>query len=279
MHDCHRAVAGWMRDLGMSVAVDAIGNIRGLYGTGGRPRRLLTGSHLDTVPCAGPYDGVLGVCMALAVVEAVAEAFSGADLPLDIEVLGFSEEEGVRFRVSFLGSRAVVGRFDSTLLDLRDSNGCSMARAIRNFGLDPTRIPAARIDDRAFAYLEFHIEQGPVLDRAGESIAAVEAIAGQSRLEAVFSGAANHAGTTPMDLRRDALSGAAEWITSVERHARSIAGLAATVGKLQVAPGAGNVVPGEVRASLDVRHACDEIRAPAVRNMCDDAARSAWTRA
>src|ERR1035438_7790007 len=138
-----------------------------------------------------------------------------------------------------------------------------MARPIRNFGLDPTRIPAARIDDRAVAYLEFHIEQGPVLDRAGESIAAVEAIAGQSRLEAVFSGAANHAGTTPMDLRRDALTGAAEWITSVERHARSIAGLVATVGKLQVSPGAGNVVPGEVRASLDVRHVCDETRTAA----------------
>lgn len=135
------------------------------------------------------------------------------------------------------------------------------------------------MDTRAFAFLEFHIEQGPVLDRAGESIAVVGAVAGQSRLEMAFRGCANHAGTTPMDLRRDALAGAAEWITSVEQHARSIDGLVATVGNLQVSPGVGNVIPGEVSASLDVRHWCNEARVSAVRKMCGHAAQIALRRA
>jgi allantoate deiminase len=266
MRDCHRAISTWMEELGMHVSVDAVGNLRGLHGRGERTR-LLMGSHLDTVPFAGAYDGVLGVCIALAIIEAL----GSVALPFDVEVLGFSEEEGVRFRAPFLGSLAAVGRFDSKLLDLRDSSGCTVQEAIRQFGLDPTRIEEASVDERAFAYLEFHIEQGPVLDTAGESIAAVEAIAGQSRLEVVFAGHANHAGTTPMQLRRDALSGAAEWMTRVEQRARSIDGLVATIGTLRVSPGAGNVVPGEVRASLDVRHRCDETRTSAARNMCGDA--------
>ncbi len=263
MRDCYDAISHWMKELGMAVSVDAIGNLRGLHGSGGHPR-LLMGSHLDTVPCAGAYDGVLGVCIALSVVEALKKT----PLPFDIEVLGFSEEEGVRFRLPFLGSLAIIGRFDSKLLHLRDSNGCTVREAIRRFGLDPARVGDARMDTRAFAFLEFHIEQGPVLDRAGESIAAVRAIAGQSRLEIVFTGHANHAGTTPIDLRRDALAGAAEWITNVEQRARSIDGLVATVGSLQVSPGAGNVIPGQVRANLDVRHWCDETRTSAAQKMC-----------
>ncbi len=134
------------------------------------------------------------------------------------------------------------------------------------------------MDRRAFAYLEFHIEQGPVLDRAGESIAAVAAIAGQSRLDVFFTGSANHAGTTPMGVRRDALAGAAEWMTKLEQHARSVDGLVATIGNVQVSPGAGNVIPGEVRASLDVRHCCDGTRISAVRTMCLDAERIALSR-
>ena len=248
----------------MQVRVDAVGNLRGLYGDGERPLRLLMGSHLDTVPCAGAYDGVLGVCIALAVVEAVRDNA----LPFDVEVLGFSEEEGVRFRTPFLGSLAVAGRFDPKLLELADSYGCTVGDAIRQFGLDPALMDAACVDERALAYLEFHIEQGPVLDRAGESLAAVEGIAGQSRLELVFRGSANHAGTTPMDLRRDALGGAAEWINGVETLARSMDGLVATVGKLEVSPGAGNVIPGEARASLDVRHFRDETRVAAVGKLC-----------
>jgi allantoate deiminase len=250
----------------MKASVDAVGNLRGLLGSG-EGARLLIGSHLDTVPWAGAYDGVLGVCLALAMIEALAKV----SLPFDIEVLGFSEEEGVRFRMPFLGSLAAIGRFDPALLELRDSSGQTVRQAIERFGLDPAKIPNACVDGHAFAYLEFHIEQGPVLDMAGESIAAVEAIAGQSRLELVFRGRANHAGTTPMLARRDALSGASEWISSVERRGRAIDGLVATVGRLQVSPGAGNVVPGEVHASLDVRHSCDETRISAVRTMCGEA--------
>ena len=273
MHDCHRVISGWMSDLGMRVSVDAIGNLRGLWGCGERPR-LLIGSHLDTVPCAGAYDGVLGVCLALAVLEVVKDMA----LPFDIEVLAFSEEEGVRFRVPFLGSLAVVGRFDSKLLDLQDSSGCTVQEAMRQFGLDPTRMADAQISGQAFGYLEFHIEQGPVLDRAGQSVAAVAAIAGQSRLSVVFQGRANHAGTTPMDLRRDALAGAAEWVTRVEQYARAIEGLVSTVGTLQVLPGAGNIIPGEVRASLDVRHSCDDTRTSAVQKICEEAEKIASRR-
>jgi allantoate deiminase len=262
MRDCHRVLSEWMQDLGMRVRIDSIGNLRGLCGTGDRPR-LLIGSHLDTVPDAGAYDGVLGVCIALAVIEAV----KATTLPFDIEVLGFSEEEGVRFNKPFLGSLAAIGRFDPALLDLRDASGCTLDQAIRDFGLNPTRIDDARIDPRAFAFLEFHIEQGPVLDGAGHSLAAVSAIAGQSRAEAVFLGQANHAGTTPMRSRSDALAAAAEWIGAVEQHARCVNGLVATVGALQVLPGAGNVIPGEVRASLDVRHSSDETRTAAVQQI------------
>ncbi|HTU46457.1 MAG TPA: allantoate amidohydrolase [Bryobacteraceae bacterium] len=273
MRNCHRVLSSWMKDLGMQVHVDAVGNLLGLYGTGNRAR-LLMGSHLDTVPNAGAYDGVLGVCIALAVIDAIKDSA----LPFDIEVLGFSEEEGVRFRTPFLGSLAATGRFDLELLDLKDSTGCTMREAISQFGLDPAHIEDARIDSRAFAFLEFHIEQGPMLDAAGESLAAVSAIAGQSRLEVIFSGRANHAGTTPMNSRRDALAGAAEWISAVEEHAQSVDGLVSTVGALQVSPGVGNVIPGEVRASLDVRHSCDNTRLAAVQHLRSEAERIAASR-
>jgi allantoate deiminase len=267
MRDCHSAISHWMEELGMYVSVDAIGNLRGLYRGEQNSRRLLLGSHLDTVPSAGAYDGVLGVCIALAIIEGL----QGVNLPFDVEVLGFSDEEGVRFRVPLMGSLAAVGRFDPALLGLRDSSGYTVREVIQRFGLDPTLIPDARVDDRAFAYLEFHIEQGPVLDTAGESIAAVEAIAGQSRLELVFRGRAGHAGTTPMQHRRDALNGAAKWITRVEQHARMTEGLVATIGTLRVLPGASNVIPGEVHASLDLRHLCDETRISSVRRLCAEA--------
>lgn len=273
MHDCHRVLSAWMQELGMQVRVDSIGNLRGLLGTGARPR-LLIGSHLDTVPNAGAYDGVLGVCIALAIIEEL----PNRDLPFDIEVLAFSEEEGVRFRAPFLGSLAAIGRFDSRLFHLLDSNGVTLRDAILQFGLDPAHIEHARIDRRSFAFLEFHIEQGPVLDMADESIAVVSAIAGQSRFELTFTGRANHAGTTPMHTRRDALAAAAEWITTVEQHARSIPELVATVGALQVSPNAGNVIPGEVRATLDVRHSSDEIRIAAVETMRREAQRIAARR-
>jgi allantoate deiminase len=263
-----------MEELGMRISLDSAGNLRGVRGSGANSHRLLMGSHLDTVPCAGAYDGVLGVCIALAICEAIRDM----DLPFSIEVFGFSEEEGVRFRRPFLGSLAAIGRFEQALLELKDSGGRTLSDAIEQFGLDPKRIPEARVDPGAFAYLEFHIEQGPVLEHVGGALAAVQAIAGQTRLEILFQGSANHAGTTPMEMRRDALTGAAEWIIFVEQSARRIEGLVATVGSMRVLPGAGNVVPGEAGASLDVRHACDETRRAAVREMCSAASEIAARR-
>jgi allantoate deiminase len=261
MRDVHERVSGWMTAAGMSVSVDAAGNIRGLGRGGGR--RFYVGSHLDTVPQAGAFDGVLGVVLAIALVESLGER----RLPFDIEVIGFSEEEGVRFGAPFIGSRALAGTIDGALLSRCDANGISVRDAIRQFGLDPNGIIDARAVPDALGYLEFHIEQGPVLESANAPLGVVEAIAGQSRLDAVFTGAANHAGTTPMRLRRDALAGAAEWIAAVEREACATAGLVATVGRLDVSPGAGNVIPGICRASLDVRHAVDSVRQGAVARL------------
>lgn len=253
-----------MQSLGMEARVDAAGNLRGLYaGSGPAAGRLLIGSHLDTVPNAGAYDGVLGVVLGVALVESLA----GRRLPFAIEVAGFSEEEGVRFGIPFLGSRALVGRMGQDLLAKEDGASISVESAIRHFGLDPAQLPAAVLDPHAFAYLEFHIEQGPVLESMDEPLGVVESIAGQSRLTVHFTGQAAHAGTTPMSLRRDALARAARWIARVEDEARSTPGLVATVGRLETKPGAGNVVPAEVTASLDVRHASDEIRTRAVDNL------------
>lgn len=264
MHDVHAHLRVWMESLGMNVWVDASGNLRGFY-EGRSAARLVIGSHLDTVPHAGAYDGVLGVVMGVALVEAL----QGRRLRFGIEVIAFSEEEGVRYRVPFLGSRAVAGTLGADLQEM-------IAPAVREFGLDPSRIPAAVLAADAVAYLEFHIEQGPVLESLGLSLGVVEAIAGQSRLGVTFHGKANHAGTTPMGLRRDALTGAAEWIGAVERMATE--GLVATVGELEVEPGAGNVVPGIVRLSLDVRHASDGVRNTSVQAMLDAAAEIAQHR-
>lgn len=255
-----------MESLGLRVSVDAMGNLRGSPPNAGRPR-LLIGSHIDTVPNAGMYDGALGVLLGLALVEASRDF----ELPFDMEVIAFSEEEGVRFGAPFLGSRALAGTADSQLLALLDANGVTLEAAIRSFGLNPSEMAAARLNRNTFAYLEFHIEQGPVLENLGLPLAAVKAIAGQSRRTLVFAGSANHAGTTPMDLRRDALAGAAEWIVAVENFARACPGLVATVGRLHVSPGASNVVPGEVRASLDVRHASDVERITATKTLLDSA--------
>jgi allantoate deiminase len=224
---------------------------------------LIIGSHLDTVPGAGAYDGILGVVIAVALLEGL----RGRRLPFAIEVVGFSEEEGVRFGTPFIGSRALVGRLDKELLNVRDAQGISVRQAIENFGLNPEEIPQTQLRNDVLGYLEFHIEQGPVLESLNQPLAAVEAIAGQSRLEFAFIGHANHAGTTPMHLRRDAIAAAAAWISAVEREAREISGLVATVGKFEAAPGAVNVIAGEARLSLDVRHSSDDIRNTAVEKL------------
>jgi len=178
-------------------------------------------------------------------------------LPLSLEVIAFSEEEGVRFGVPFLGSRAVAGRFPAELLELTDANGVALGQAIRDFGLDPEAIADAALDEDALGFVEIHIEQGPVLEAEDGALAAVEGIAGQTRLQFTFTGHANHAGTTPMHLRRDALAAAAEWMATVEEKARTSDGLVATVGRICAEPNAANVIPGRVIASLDVRHIDD----------------------
>jgi allantoate deiminase len=268
MHDVHRYLSDWMRALRMDVRLDAVGNIRGLYaGEHDDGPRLLVGSHLDTVPNAGAYDGVLGVVLGLALIEDL----RGRRLPFAIEVVGFSEEEGVRFGVPFLGSRALVGRVDAETLQLRDSNGVSVEKTIRQFGLNPDDVASALLDPRTFAYVEFHVEQGPVLDYSDHPFGIVHAIAGQSRYSVTFQGRANHAGTTPMDLRSDALAAAAQWISAVETRARRTDGLVATVAAIESEPRAGNVIPGRVTASLDVRHAEDQVRLRAVIELLEKA--------
>jgi allantoate deiminase len=264
-----------MEALRMTVRLDAAGNLRGLWQPeGGGNRRLVLGSHVDTVPDAGAFDGVLGVMLALEWVDIA----QGLALPLPIEVIAFSEEEGVRFGVPFLGSRAVAGHFDAALLALKDAEGVSVEEAIRAFGLDPTQMEDAALDDNALGFVEIHIEQGPVLEDEGLSVAAVTAIAGQTRIALTFAGQANHAGTTPMRLRRDALAAAAEWIAAVEAAGQSTDGLVATVGRVTVEPNAGNVVPGLAQVSLDVRHAHDATRASAVEDLLGKAAEIAERR-
>jgi len=264
MRDCHREIAKWLNMAGAEVAVDAAGNLRGFYPAAQtNAPRLLLGSHLDTVPNAGAYDGVLGVVIAVALVESL----EGRQLPFAIEVVGFSEEEGVRFGTPFIGSRALIGTLDEKLLNRQNGDGISVRNAIKSFGLNPSEIPRAALSSDTLAYLEFHIEQGPVLESLGLSLGAVEAIAAQTRLEFVFVGRANHAGTTPMHLRHDAVAAAAEWIVAVERTAHNHPGLVATVGQIEAMPGATNVIAATARVTLDVRHKSDDIRDRAVETL------------
>jgi allantoate deiminase len=264
MRDVHAQLTAWMERIGMDVHLDAAGNLRGVYAASSSPsssatkaaRRLFLGSHLDTVPSAGAFDGVLGVVLATALVDRL----EGRRFPFTIEVVGFSDEEGTRFGAPFIGSRALAGTVDDELLERRDAAGLRVSDAIRDYGLDPAGLADARAGGDAVGYLEFHIEQGPVLERLKLPLGIVGAIAGQSRWDVVFAGTAGHAGTTPMAGRRDALACAAEWICEVERDARGTPGLVATVGRLEAQPGAGNVIAGRCLATLDVRHADDHVR-------------------
>ncbi len=254
-----------MRALEMDVHIDAAGNLRGIYSAvdGAASPRLLIGSHLDSVPDAGAYDGVLGVVLAVSLVDALA----GRRLPFAMEVVGFSEEEGVRFGVPFIGSRALAGTLDEDLLGRRDAQGVTVREAILEYGLDPSGISAAALGEGVLGFLEFHVEQGPVLEKQECPVGVVETIAGQTRMELAFTGTAGHAGTTPMRLRRDALAAAAEWTVAVENAAQETSGLVATVGVLDARPGASNVIAGECRATLDVRHASDVVRAKAATGL------------
>jgi allantoate deiminase len=251
-------VGGWMRDAGMAVRVDAARNLVGhLPGSDPDAGTLLLGSHLDTVRDAGAFDGPLGVLAAIAAVARLRAEDIG--LPFAVDVFGFSDEEGLRFGTAYLGSRAVTGTFDPALLTVADADGVTVRDAL---GGDPSA--ASRRGERLLGYCELHIEQGPVLEERGAPVGVVDAIAGATRAELTFTGRAGHAGTVPMVLRRDAACAVAELVLAVESVARVEPGLVGTVGRLDVRPGAPNVVPGAATASLDVRHAHDAVRAAAV---------------
>jgi allantoate deiminase len=263
-------VLGWMREAGMQARLDAIGNAAGRY-EGERPGLpcLMLGSHLDTVRDAGKYDGMLGVVSAIECVSILHS--KNKRLPFAIEVIGFGDEEGVRFGTTLLGSRAVAGIFDPRALDAKDPQGNSMASALRGFGLDPAAIPSiARKKGDVLAYAELHIEQGPVLEAEGLPVGVVTAINGFSRQRVTLRGAAGHAGTVPMNLRHDALAGAAECALAVESVAKSHPELVGTVGRLEVKPGAINVIPGEVMFTVDVRAPKDSLREDAIRAIDDE---------
>jgi allantoate deiminase len=260
MRRANDLVAGWMREAGMTVEEDAIGNLIGRYGAAQpEAKTFLLGSHLDTVRNAGKFDGALGVLVALACVE---NLHSGNQrLPFAISVVAFADEEGVRFQSSFLGSRVVAGTFDFEDLKRTDCGGISLREAILRFGGDPDVLHGARLDSKQLlGYVEVHIEQGPVLDSKRLPVGVVSAITGQSRISAGFTGLAAHAGTTPMAARRDALAAAAQFIMGAEKLGRNTAGLVVTVGEISVEPGASNVIPGRARLSVDVRHPEDAVR-------------------
>ncbi len=268
----HRAAAdlilSWMRDAGMDAHLDAIGNVCGRY-EGERPGLpcLMLGSHYDTVRDAGKWDGPLGVLTAISCVADLNRR--GCRLPFAIEVVGFADEEGVRFASTLLGSRAVAGTFAKNVLGGKDHAGITMRDALTAFGLDPDGISAAaRLRRELYGYVELHIEQGPVLEQNNLPVGVVTAIAGATRLAARLTGMAGHAGTVPMALRRDALAGAAECIVAVEEFCKTDeAGLVGTVGYIGAMPGATNVIPGLVSFTLDIRAPTDAHRQLAVADI------------
>ncbi|MDQ6818752.1 MAG: allantoate amidohydrolase [Actinomycetota bacterium] len=271
LREASEMVASWMRQAGMTARRDAIGNVVGRREGGART--LLLGSHLDTVPNAGRFDGPLGVLVALAAVQAA------EDLPFALEVYGFVDEEGTRYATSYLGSRVVAGRFDRAVLKRLDADGVALADALRAFGGDPDGLSASRrTPDDLIGYCEVHIEQGPVLETRGTPLGVVTGIAGQSGVAVDFVGAAGHAGTVPMALRRDALVAAAGFVLAVEDVGRSGDELVATVGKLSVQPGAHNVIPGAATLSVDVRHLEDAVLMDAVERLHERATEIAQAR-
>lgn len=258
-------LAGWMREAGLAVRLDAVGTLIGRYegAAGGGAPALLVGSHIDTVRQAGKYDGALGVLAALTAVEALEQA--GQRLPFAIEVIAFGDEEGVRFPSTLRGSRALAGTLDAATFDERDASGTSVREALVAFGVDPARFAdAAYPRNGALGFVEVHIEQGPVLERMGQPLGVVTAINGARRLGVVVQGVAGHAGTSPMNMRRDALAAAAEMILSVERIAAASREVVATVGTIVARPGAVNVIPGETRFTIDARAPDDDARDAAV---------------
>ena len=271
--DAHRATARQLRDwfaaAGLATEIDVIGNVVGRRpGARAEGRTLILGSHYDTVRDAGKYDGRFGILCALVVLESL----GGVPLPFTIELIGFSEEEGVRFATPYLGSRAVVGKFDASLIDVRDSGGRRLGDVIAAAGYDVGRLPSlARQTDQILGYLEVHIEQGPVLLNDDIPVGIVTSIAGSARYALEIEGAVGHAGTVPMNARHDALLAAAEIALFVERRAAARPGLVGTVGRFEVPNGAINVIPRRCELSLDLRAQDDATLEEALADILNEA--------
>jgi OHCU decarboxylase len=278
----HRATAAlirdWMLGAGLEVETDAVGNVIGRWRhAAATPRTLVTGSHYDTVIDAGKFDGRLGILLPIAVVAALRRA--GVTLPYALTVVAFAEEEGVRFRSTFLGSRALAGRFDAALLESVDAAGTTMREAMLAAGLDPQAIAAAALDPHSLlGFVEVHIEQGPVLLSEDLPLGVVTSIAGCTRLQVSVTGLAGHAGTVPMALRRDAGAAGAELVLAVERLCSATPGLVGTVGQLTVPGGAMNVIPGRCELSVDIRADQDAVREAAIAGVLAEAERIAQRR-
>jgi len=270
-------VCQWMREAGMSVRMDELNNVIGRYeGTQPEAPALILGSHLDSVVEAGKYDGILGVISGIEVVQTLFE--NGIRPTHSIEVVGFSDEEGTRFHTTLLGSRALAGSLCEADLEAKDANGITLAAAMKDIGLEPTQYKrAARDPESILGYIEVHIEQGPVLEQMDQACGVVSGIAGASRYQFRVEGKAGHAGTVPISLRQDALVGASEMVLAIERIALEYPDLVATVGKLSVAPGASNVIPGLVEGTLDIRHIDDSIKQAALTRIIEEC-ESIWQR-
>ena len=278
----HRGAAGlvlqWMREAGMQAHVDAAGNAVGRYeAANADAKTLLIGSHIDTVRNAGRFDGNLGVIAGIAIVDELNRLEHR--LPCALEIIAFSDEEGSRFASTLSGSRALAGAFDASCLDDADGDGVTRRAALAAFGGDGALCGGlARDPARTLAYLEVHIEQGPVLEARNLPLGIVTAINGATRGEVIVAGEAGHAGTLPMDMRRDALAAAAEMILAIEARAKRGADFVATVGRIEIPNAAVNIVPGEARFSLDLRSASDDARSNALADIETDIARIASSR-
>ena len=259
----HRATAARIRDFmlaaGLATHIDAVGNVVGVLAGGPNPKRVLTGSHYDTVINAGKYDGRLGILLPIAVAGSLRRG--GTKLAYPLEIIAFAEEEGVRFKSTFFGSRAAAGRFDLRDLESVDAGGSTLSEVLRAAGHDVAAIPAiARDPSQVACFVEVHIEQGPVLLESGLPVGVVTEITGSVRSAVTVEGLSGHAGTVPMRLRRDAAAAAAEMVLAVESRCREQPGLVGTVGKLDVPGGAVNVIPGRCEFTIDIRSASDSLR-------------------